>query len=82
MPIRSSSPGTGRGVLDDGTLRYCGRVMRKVCGDFDADLREFNGQTDHGHLPVNYPPKVSVPALVNSSRACPSACSAASAPGQ
>jgi putative transposase len=55
-----------RGVLDDDMLRYCERVMRKVCGDFEADLREFNGEADHVHLLVNYPPKVSVSALVNS----------------
>jgi putative transposase len=54
------------GVLDDDMLRLCERVMRKVCGDFEADLREFNGETDHVHLLVNYPPKVSVSALVNS----------------
>ena len=40
--------------------------MRKVCGDFGADLREFNGEDDHVHLLVEYPPKVSVSALVNS----------------
>ena len=55
-----------RGVLDEDMLRYCERVMRKVCGDFEADLREFNGAADHVHLLVNYPPKVSVSALVNS----------------
>ena len=54
------------GVLDDDMLRYCERVMRKVCGDFEADLREFNGEADHVHLLVNYPPKVPVSALVNS----------------
>jgi putative transposase len=31
-----------------------------------ADLREFNGEADHVHLLVFYPPKVSVSALVNS----------------
>jgi len=40
--------------------------MRKVCGDFDARLREFNGEDDHVHLLVAYPPKVAVSALVNS----------------
>jgi len=40
--------------------------MRKVCGDFEADLREFNGEADHVHLLVFYPPKVPVSALVNS----------------
>jgi REP element-mobilizing transposase RayT len=33
-----------RGVFDDGMLRFCEEVMRKVCGDFEADLREFNGK--------------------------------------
>jgi putative transposase len=40
--------------------------MGKVCRDFEADLREFNGDADHVHLRVSYPPKVSVSALVNS----------------
>jgi putative transposase len=55
-----------RGVFDDDMLRLCEQVMRKVCADFEADLREFNGEADHVHLLVNYPPKVSVSALVNS----------------
>ena len=55
-----------RDALDDDMLRLCERVMRKACGDFEADLREFNGEADHVHLPVNYPPKVPVSALVNS----------------
>jgi putative transposase len=54
------------GVFDDDMLRFCEQVMRKVCKDFEADLREFNGEADHVHLLVNYPPKVSVSALVNS----------------
>ena len=40
--------------------------MRKVCGDFGAELAEFNGEDDHVHLLVEYPPKVAVSALVNS----------------
>jgi putative transposase len=40
--------------------------MRKVCGDFGAELREFNGEDDHVHLLVAYPPKVAVSAMVNS----------------
>jgi putative transposase len=55
-----------RGVLDGEMLAFCEEVMRKVCGDFEAELREFNGEADHVHLLVNYPPKVSVSALVNS----------------
>ena len=55
-----------RGVLDADMLRCCQDAMRKVCGDFGADLREFNGEDDHVHLLVEYPPKVAVSALVNS----------------
>jgi len=55
-----------RGVLDADMLRCCEDAMRKVCGDFGADLREFNGEDDHVHLLVEYPPKVAVTGLVNS----------------
>jgi putative transposase len=40
-----------------------------VCIDFEAALMEFDGEDDHVHLLVNYPPKVSVvsvSALMNS----------------
>ena len=55
-----------RGVFDDDMLGFCEQVMRKVCDDFGAVMREFNGEHDHVHLLVEYPPKVSVSALVNS----------------
>ena len=41
-------------------------ILSEVCQDFDAELLEFNGEQDHVHLLVNYPPKVSVSSLVNS----------------
>jgi putative transposase len=49
------------GILDD--LRG---IFTNVCADFEAELVEFDGEDDHVHLLVNYPPKVAVPALVNS----------------
>jgi putative transposase len=55
-----------RGVPGADMLRCCEDAMRKVCGDFGAELREFNGEDDHVDLPVGYPPKVSVAGLVNS----------------
>jgi len=55
-----------RGVLDDATLTRCAEVMRQVCADFGADPVEFNGEHDHVHLLVEYPPKVAVSTLVNS----------------
>ncbi len=41
-------------------------IFKKVCKDFEAVLVEFDGEDDHVHLLVNYPPKVSVSSLVNS----------------
>jgi putative transposase len=41
-------------------------IMRPVCADFECELVEFNGETDHGHLLVNFPLKVAVTKLVNS----------------
>lgn len=40
--------------------------MRNVCADFEAALVEFNGDNNHDHLPVNFPPKVALARLVNS----------------
>ena len=45
--------------------------MRKVCGDVGTELRDFNGEGDHVHLLAGYPPKVAVPALVNSLNGVP-----------
>ena len=48
-------------VLDDLKIFF-----EKVCLDFESELVEMDGEDDHVHLLVNYPPKVSVSALVNS----------------
>jgi putative transposase len=54
-----------RGALDNMPTR-CQDAMRQACDDFGASLREFNGETDHVHLLMFYPPRVSVSAPVNS----------------
>lgn len=41
-------------------------VFKNICSDFEAELIEFNGEADHVHLLVNYPPKMSISKLVNS----------------
>ena len=41
-------------------------VFNSVCSDFESSLVEFDGEKDHVHLLVNYPPKVSISKLVNS----------------
>lgn len=55
-----------RGVFNDEMPTRCEEIMRKVCEDFEAELKEFNGERDHVHLLVHYPPKVAVSKLVNS----------------
>ncbi|MBV9025328.1 MAG: IS200/IS605 family transposase [Streptomycetaceae bacterium] len=60
------TPKYRRRVFDDAMLTRCEEIMRKVCEDFGAELREFNGETDHVHLLVHYPPKVALSRLVGS----------------
>ena len=55
-----------RGALTDPILTRCEEVMRDVCADFGAVLQEFNGEDDHVHLLVTYPPTVQLSKLVNS----------------
>lgn len=55
-----------RNVFDDAALTALHNIFRVVCADFETDLIEFNGEKDHVHLLVNYPPKVAISGLVNS----------------
>ena len=41
-------------------------IFTNICTDFEARLVEFEGEGDHVHLLVEYPPKVSVSKMVNS----------------
>jgi putative transposase len=53
-------------VFTDEILERCEQIMRNVCADFGAELREFNGEHDHVHLLVHYPPTIALSRLVNS----------------
>lgn len=53
-------------VFTDVHLTRMEEVMRAVCDDFGATLVEFNGEAEHVHLLVEYPPKVAAANLVNS----------------
>lgn len=53
-------------VFADRHLTRLEEVMRVVCADFETELVEFDGETDHVHLLVNFPPKVALSKLVNS----------------
>src|SRR2546421_5924745 len=60
------TPRYRRGVFTDAILKRCEQIMREVCTDFGAELREFNGERDHVHLLVHYPPQVTLSRLVGS----------------
>ena len=48
-------------VLDD--LRP---IFESACKDFESTLVEFEGEEDHVHLLINYPPKVAISSFVDS----------------
>ena len=54
-----------RPVFTDEMLTCCEHLMADVCANLDGELREFNGETDHVHLLVHYPPSLAVSMLVN-----------------
>lgn len=53
-------------VFSDAHLKRMEEIMRAVCADFECELVEFNGENNHAHLLVNFPPKVALSKLVNS----------------
>ena len=53
-------------VFESRHLETLETLLRKVCADFEVELVEFNGESDHVHLLVNYPPKVQLSKLINS----------------
>ena len=56
-----------RGVLSDRVLTFLRPIMEKICTDFEATLDAFDGEDDHVHLLVSYPPKLSLTKLVERS---------------
>jgi len=55
-----------RQVLDAKAIGILQESFSKVCADFEAKLIEMNGEHDHVHLLIHFPPKVALSALVNS----------------
>ena len=55
-----------RGVFTKEILDDLRPILSSVCADFEAELVEFDGEEDHVHLLINYPPKVALSTLVNS----------------
>jgi len=55
-----------RSVFTKKILEHLEAIFREVCLDFEAKLVEFDGELNHVHLLIEYPPKVSISKLVNS----------------
>jgi putative transposase len=55
-----------RGVLSPRAISVIAEAARKVCLDFGATLVEIDGEDDHVHLLLHYPPTVALARLVNS----------------
>lgn len=55
-----------RGVLDRPAVDAIRTIFSAVCSDFGAEMRACDGEDDHVHLLVEYPPKTDLSRLVNS----------------
>ena len=53
-------------LLDAAAHERLRDVFGAAGADFETDLDEVNGESDHVHLLVRYPPKVALAGLVNS----------------
>lgn len=58
-----------RKVFGELHLANMSQHAAEVCRDFGAELQECDGEADHVHMLVNYPPTVQLSKLVNSLKA-------------
>jgi putative transposase len=69
-----------RRVFDAEAIDLLRGIFTDVCSDAHATRVQMDGEDDHVHVLVEYPPKVAVSSLVNSLKVFPVACCASSAP--
>jgi putative transposase len=55
-----------RKAITDRVREHLRTTCAEVCSKMGAELREFDGEDDHVHLLVSYPPKLAISRLVNS----------------
>ena len=55
-----------RRVFDAAAIDALRDIFQSVCRDLEATLVQMDGEDDHVHLLIEYPPKVPVSSLVNS----------------
>ncbi len=54
-----------RQIFDHDATEKLRAYFSNVCADFEAELVEMDGEPDHVHLLINYPPKLAISSLVN-----------------
>ncbi len=55
-----------RQIFDHDATEKLRTYFSNVCAYFEAELVEMDGEPDHVHLLINYPPKLAISSLVNS----------------
>ncbi|MDO9582535.1 MAG: IS200/IS605 family transposase [Desulfomicrobium sp.] len=55
-----------RRVFDARHIEYMRGLFARLCSELGAEMAEMDGEEDHVHILVNYPPKLAVSTLVNS----------------
>lgn len=55
-----------RKLFDPDAIEKLRSYFASVCADFDVELVEMDGECDHVHLLINYPPKQAVSTLLSS----------------
>ena len=55
-----------RKIFDQDAIEKLRSYFASVCADFNVELVEMDGERDHVHLLINYPPKLAISNLVNS----------------
>src|SRR5690606_1039935 len=54
-----------RRVFDKAILEDMKAIFENIGKEYDVVFKEFNGEDDHVHMLIHYPPKVSLAKLVN-----------------
>ncbi|WP_347290821.1 IS200/IS605 family transposase [Kluyvera georgiana] len=58
-----------RKVFGELHLARANEYVSEICGDFGAELKACDGEADHLHMLIEYPPTVQLSKLVNSLKA-------------
>jgi putative transposase len=53
-------------IFNATSIKILNIIFSEVCANFEANLIEMDGENDHVHLLIEYPPKIAISKLVNS----------------